>query len=153
MHVEIRTATVGDAPSLGVLRGQAIEAACSDTYDRQEYAELVVNPMGEIESWINDDATTVLVAENEITPVAYAVLDEPAGEIRSIATSTDYQREGVGSAVLDRLLARAREIDLIELHATAPTVAVGFFEAQGFDTGEEAEWYGLPARRLRTRIA
>ncbi|WP_135661965.1 GNAT family N-acetyltransferase [Halorhabdus rudnickae] len=149
MKVTIRTATVGDVPSLGILRGQAIEAACSDVYDRQQYADLVADPRTDLTTWIDSEAMTVLVAETEITPVAYAAFDEDTGEILSIATNTDYQREGFGSALVDRVEDRACKLNLDELGVSAPTVAVGFFEAQGFDVVGEDDWYGLPAKRLK----
>ncbi|WP_136688094.1 GNAT family N-acetyltransferase [Halorhabdus amylolytica] len=148
MKVTIRTATSTDVPSLGILRGQAIEAACSDVYDRKQYADLVADPRGDLGTWIDDDPTTVLVAETEITPVAYAVLAEDTGEVPSIATNTDYQGEGFGSVLVDRLEERAGEIGLTELCVSAPTVAAGFFETQGFEQEGETDWHGLPARRL-----
>ena len=148
MKVTIRSAREDDVPSLGILRGQAIEAACSDAYDRERYADLVANPMADITSWIDADSTTVLVAETEITPVAYVAIDDETGDIRSIATNTDYQHEGFGSVLLDRLVDHAREAGLEELRVTAPTVAVGFFEANDFEHAGEADWHGLPAKWL-----
>lgn len=151
MKVTIRTATDADVPSLGILRGQAIEAACSDAYDREQYADLVADPRTDLEAWI-DDGTTVLVAETEITPVAYGVLDDSTGEVLSIATNTDYQREGFASVVLDRLEDRARDLDLVELWVSAPTVVVGFFEARGFEREGEDDWHGLPAERMVKQV-
>jgi len=148
MRVTIRTATGADVPSLGILRGQAIEAACSDVYDREQYADLVADPRGDLGTWIDDDSTTVLVAETEITPVAYAVFAEGTGEVLSIATNTDYQGEGFGSVLVDRLKERAREAGLTELCVSAPTVAAEFFETQGFEREGETDWHGLPAARL-----
>lgn len=150
MSVTIREATGEDVPSLEILRRQAIEAACSDVYDRDRFADLVATPDDRLPSWIEGDATTVLVAETSITSVGYVAFAD--GEIHGLYTSPDYQCEGIGSALLEAIESRAVDDDLSHLSAVAPDVSAGFFQARGFTVQGDGDWQGLPGAVLEKQI-
>lgn len=145
MEVTIRDAEPGDETGLRILRGQAIKATFQDEYDRKTVGDLVATVDADLPEWIEDDRYHVLVAETEITPVAYAVLDRETGELLSIVTSPDYRREGFATQVLDRIEASAREHGVETLTAIAPDASRGFFQASGFESVDDGEWYGLDA--------
>ena len=119
MEVTIRDADPEDETGLRILRGQALKAAFQDEYDRKTVGDLVATVDDDLSAWIDNDRSRVLVAETEITPVSYGVLDREHGELLSILTSPDYQREGFATQLLDRLETHAREHDVETLTATA----------------------------------
>jgi len=53
------------------------------------------------------------------------------GLVRSVAVEPDHSRQGVGTSLLQSLLARAQELSLRELYLIAE-VAEGFFRKAGF---------------------
>jgi len=150
MPVTIREATGEDVPSLEILRRQAIEAVCSDVYDRERFADLVATPDDRLRSWVDADSMTVLVAETSITPVSYVAFAN--GEIHGIYTSPDYQREGFASALLEAIESRAADDGLSRLSTVAPAVSAGFFEACGFTVQGDGDWHGLPGAVLEKQI-
>lgn len=152
MEVTIRDAEPGDASSLDILRAQALKAAFEDEYDRKTVGDLVATVDEELPTWIDDDRYLVAVAETEVTPVSYAVLDRQDGTLLTIVTSPDYGREGFGSAVLSHIESAAGEHGHESLSTTAPRSAMPFFDANGFERLETAEWHGLPGIRLRKPI-
>ncbi|QGN06940.1 GNAT family N-acetyltransferase [Halorhabdus sp. CBA1104] len=148
MDVTVRAAERGDVPGLRILRSQAIEASCSDVYDRDVYADLVVGTDDPLEAWIDEDATTVLVAETPITPVSYAVFSADAGVVRGIFTSPEYEREGFGTVLLQRIEAQMGQAGAQSVRAAVPTIAFEFFEANGYEHSSATEWRGLPAETM-----
>lgn len=152
MEVTIRQADADDAASLDVLRAQALKAALQTDYDRKTVGELVATVDAELSSRIDDDRYLVVVAETEITIVAYAVADRQDGELVTIMTSPDYQRSGFASAVLDRIETRVADAGHETLSATVPDPALAFFRARGFDSAETATWHNLPANRVRKSL-
>lgn len=145
MDVSVHRATQPDLPGLRILRSQAIEAACSDVYERQRFADLVVGNDDRLPAFLEDRATTVWIAETPVTPVSYVVFEPEAGDIHGIFTSPDYQREGFATLLLERVEQRLLDADCPTVQATVPTVAQSFFRANGFDERSEGEWRGLPA--------
>ena len=152
MEVTIHRADADDATSLDVLRAQALKAAFQTGYDRKTVGELVATVDSELASRIDDDRYLVVVAETEITIVAYAVADRQDGELLSIMTSPDYQRSGFASAVLDRIETRVADAGHETLSAIVPDPALAFFQVRGFDPVETTTWHDLPASRVRKSL-
>ncbi|MGM0386330.1 MAG: amino-acid N-acetyltransferase [Actinomycetota bacterium] len=82
-----------------------------------------------------------LIAEIEETgswvPVgcgALHIMWQHLGEVRTLAVHSDHLREGVGHALLERLIERAREYDLREVFCL--TFEVDFFVRHGFQVVE-----------------
>lgn len=152
MEVDIREAGTSDESGLRILRSQAIKATFQETYDRRTVGELVATVDADLGDRIADDRFLVLVAETEITPVSYGVLDRETGDIVSIVTSPDYRREGFASQVFDSLESSARERDHDRIRAVVPDESRTFFEAVGFDAAETDEWHGLDATVFEKRL-
>jgi amino-acid N-acetyltransferase len=57
------------------------------------------------------------------------------GEIRTLATATDWQGRGIGHRLVEGLISRARELGLDRLFCL--TFEVGFFTAHGFEPIED----------------
>jgi len=150
MPVTTREATSEDVHSLEILRRQAIEAACSDVYERDRFADLVATPDEQLPTWVEEDSATVLVAETSITPVSYVVVAD--GEILGLFTSPDYQREGFARELLEAAERRAVERGWSRLSVVAPEVSAGFFEACGFTPHGSDDWHGLPGTVFRKAI-
>jgi len=152
MEVTIRDAEPDDETGLRILRSQALKASFQDHYDRKTVGDLVARVDADMSSWIDDDRYLVLIAETEITPVSYAVLDCEEGILRSIVTSPDYQREGFANQVLKRIESAAGEDDHDHLVAVAPEPTTAFFTAVGFERIGNAEWYDIAANRLQKQL-
>ena len=152
MGIEIREATLGDGPSLEIVRRQAIEASFSDAYSRSEYADIVASPDPNLHSWIESEAVLVLVAESPVTPVSFAVLDRNNAELHGIYTSPDYRRRGYATALLDEIESRvSTEIDSISVWAPKP--ARPFFRAVGFDGTKEQKGEAIVRIRMTKSLA
>lgn len=147
MDVTIREAESGDVTGLEILRAQAVKRTFEDDYDRGTVAELVATVDADLPAWIDDDRHHVVLAETEITPVCYGVLDCQDGELLTIVTSPDYRREGFATELLARIESHARELDLDSLTASAPRQSAPFFEKRGFEPTGDGSWYDIQATR------
>lgn len=152
MQVTIRRAEVDDAASLDVLRAQALKTAFQTTYDRKTVGELVATVDAELTSRIDEDRYLVVVAETEVTIVAYAVADRQDGELLTIMTSPDYQRAGFASTVLDRVETTLDDAGHETLSATVPDPMLAFFQAHNFESVATTTWHDLPASRVRKSL-
>lgn len=148
MDVTIRAVEPSDVPGLGILRRQAIEATFRSDYDRAEFVDLVAGTDDDLEQWVHNEAVTVLLVETEVTPVSYAALDRETAELLALFTSPDYQEEGFATLLLDRIEERT---DVSTVETVAPEPAVGFFQRRGFEAIADAEWHGLPGKRMEKR--
>ena len=77
----------------------------------------------------------------------------PEGRIGRMAVARDWRGRGVGRALLDALVACARErgFATVELHAQCH--AIGFYEAAGFRAeGPEFDDAGIAHRRMRRSL-
>lgn len=143
MEAEIREAVPDDVPSLEIIRRQAIESGFSDEYDRDGFAPLVAEADANLPEWVTDDATLVLVAETEITPVCFGVYERDESTISALYTAPDYQHHGCASALVDRFEREGRRLKADAIQVTAPRNAVPFFEKVGFDYVGERRRVGL----------
>lgn len=146
MPPRIRPAEPADAPTLEIVRRQAIEDGFSAVYDRADFAPLVASPDAGLATWIETDDAIVLVAETDVTVVAYGVYDRKESELLALYTAPDYQGRGYASSLLDRLQGAVDPGG--EIAVVAPRNAVSFFESQGFDRIERVDRDGLPCTRL-----
>jgi len=100
-----------------------------------------------------DPACDWFVARHGDAQVATARLT-PQGRIGRMAVLPDWRGRGIGSALLDLVLARAAErgLDRVELHAQCH--ALGFYRRFGFEAvGPEFDEAGIPHRRMILNLA
>lgn len=75
------------------------------------------------------------------------------GHIGRMAVLREWRGQGVGTAILNALIATARERGLTEVVLNAQTHALGFYARSGFAAeGDEFPDAGIPHRRMRLRL-
>lgn len=75
------------------------------------------------------------------------------GHIGRMAVLREWRGQGVGAAILNALIAAARERGLAEVMLNAQTHALGFYARSGFVAeGDEFPDAGIPHRRMRLRL-
>ena len=146
--MEIREARASDVPSLEIVRRQAIESGFSGEYDRSAFAGLVAAPERKLPEWIEEPRYLTLIAETEISPLAFGTYDRDRATILALYTAPEEERRGLASALLERFEREARERGETELVAISPRGAVGYFFARGFERVGTAEWNGVSAYEL-----
>lgn len=94
----------------------------------------------------------VLARDADGTPIGTARLT-PDHRIGRMAVLQAWRGRGVGAAMLNALIQRARELGYPELELHAQTHALGFYERHGFNAfGEEFDEAGIAHRRMRRRL-
>lgn len=151
MDVRFREATAADLPALEVVRRQALEHGLSGEYDRPAVAAAVTAESGFADA-VADPERLVVVAESEVTAFAVGVCDLATGRVVGVYVAPEYEREGWGTRVVDRLEAAASEAGVTALTAAVPRNARGFFAASGFDAVGETDRDGLRAVAMRKRL-
>lgn len=101
--------------------------------------------------WDEDDPRCIhVVAEDgDGNPIGTGRLASD-GKIGRMAVLRDWRGHGVGGAILEALLAEAREAGMPECHLHGQTSAVGFYTRYGFEPeGAEFEEAGIPHLMMR----
>lgn len=89
------------------------------------------------------------VAETRLGVIGTARLTA-AGRIGRMAVRRPFRGKGVGSALLAEALAAARAAGMEQVHLSAQTHALGFYDRQGFRVeGDEYLDAGIPHRTMR----
>ena len=96
----------------------------------------------------DDKAVHVLALDSDDNPIGTARL-LPTGQIGRMAVLQEWRRRGVGSALLQRLLAEAALSDYPDLYLNAQTSALPFYAQLGFQAeGEIFYEADIPHRRM-----
>ncbi|WP_422366090.1 GNAT family N-acetyltransferase [Pelagibius sp.] len=74
--------------------------------------------------------------------------DGRSGEVHAFFIDPAWQRRGVGRLIWQKLLERAMERGITELHLDADPAAVPFYEAMGFAIVGESPSDSIPGRKL-----
>ncbi len=118
-EVEVRPVTTADLPKVAEFIEPFVAQGRLLPRTREELDELV--PHG-----------FVAVSDNEIVGfVALEVYSRKLAEVRSLAVSSQFRRQGVGKKLVDSCVARASELGVLEVMAI--TSAEDFFLNCGFD--------------------
>jgi N-acetylglutamate synthase-like GNAT family acetyltransferase len=145
IDIRIRRARPEDA---GVLTELSIRSKRSNGYNDQFMAacreELTVTEERLMagEYW---------VAESDVVCGCACLLADPdgrSGEIHAFFIDPQWQRKGIGRRLWQKLLGRAKEQGLGELHLDADPAAVPFYEAMGFQVTGSAASGSIPGRSL-----
>ena len=92
----------------------------------------------ESEEWDDADANSShVLAFSEKRDVVGTGRIEPTGKIARLAVIAEYRGQGVGSAILTRLLKEARQRGLRQVFLHAQTHALNFYKKFGFVIDEE----------------
>lgn len=103
--------------------------------------------------WDGEDSEAVhlLALDTEQQPIGTARL-LPSGQIGRMAVIKAWRNQGVGRALLARLLAEAEQGDFPEPFLNAQLTALCFYEHQGFHRhGESFLEAGIPHQRMTRR--
>ena len=79
-----------------------------------------------------------IVAEVGSYVVAFGTLDEN-GDVRAVYVRPAYARQGIGSAVLDELLSKARRRGLVQVRTKASLSGEAFYAKAGFKVQERCK--------------
>ncbi len=94
--------------------------------------------------WLSNPNVLTLMYVNDVHPVGFAMFSVPSGEILAIAVMPQYQRTGIGSALLRRITGLASQLGLTRLTvhtADENAVAQLFFQKAGFEVIGSRERY------------
>ena len=95
----------------------------------------------------------VLAADATLHPIGTARL-LPDGNIGRMAVLEEWRRQGVGSAMMERLLGEAREWRIRQVSLNAQVYVTAFYRKFGFKpVGEEFMEAGIPHIRMVNRLA
>jgi N-acetylglutamate synthase-like GNAT family acetyltransferase len=145
MDIKIRLARQED---VGVLTELSIRSKRSNGYDEMFMAacreELTVTDERLIEGeyW---------VAESGVVCGCACLLADPksrSGEVHAFFIDPTWQRQGIGRLLWQKLVERAKEKGLADLHLDADPLAVPFYEALGFKVTGEAPSGSIAGRSL-----
>ncbi|HEV7928568.1 MAG TPA: GNAT family N-acetyltransferase [Nitrosospira sp.] len=93
----------------------------------------------------------VLAADARLRPIGTARL-LPDGTIGRMAVLKEWRRQGVGSALMERLLGEARDRQIREVTLNAQVYVTAFYRKFGFEAvGEEFMEAGIPHMRMANR--
>ncbi|MDG5820165.1 GNAT family N-acetyltransferase [Natronococcus sp. A-GB7] len=161
----VRRAKSDDSEAIADVHAAAIRDRGPE-YDERELRAWLANvhperyPIGEREAGID-----VVVAERDDRLVGFGWLDrDPAerdgstGEVVAVYVRPDAVREGIGTAILERLEGIAREAGLAELVLVASKNAIGFYRDRGYDPDETVALemtadVSLAGLRMRKRLS
>jgi putative acetyltransferase len=129
--MRIREATEADAPALAVLFADAVRAAGPARYTPTQvdaWAAAADDPRALYARLLRHET---LVAEDETGPIGFAGL-APDGHVTALYVRPGRMRRGVGTALLDAVLARAAARGFGRLYAEASLFSLPLFERAGF---------------------
>ena len=96
----------------------------------------------------DQDSIHILVTDNS-KPVATARM-KPDGHIGRMAVLKDYRHSGIGSEILKALIQSAKDLHLESVYLHAQTVAIPFYEKQGFQVySDEFLDAGIPHKSMK----
>jgi putative acetyltransferase len=131
--VRVRAARPDDRPRIRECHVAAIRAFGPDAYDDRQVAAWADKDDPEEDYPVEESGHHLVVAEREDTVVGYGHLVPTQGEIRAVYVHPSAARDAVGTAILDALEARARDLALDDLRLWASLNAVGFYEQAGYE--------------------
>lgn len=110
------------------------------------------------DDWQDDGPASkhlVAIAEDgQIVGYARLIMEHHEAQIRQVAVAFDWQRSGVGSALMQAVVADALERGACEVWLNARASALGFYERLGFVAVSElftTGKTGLPHKRMEYR--
>jgi GNAT superfamily N-acetyltransferase len=129
--VKIRPYSTDDLNEVVVLFGRSVRDIAGRDYSGEQ-VEAWAPGQPDMALWGNRLASgTVLVAEVAGRVAGFARLED-SGSIDLLFVCPEVERQGVASALMEEILAKARALGIGKLAAEVSVTARPFFESQGF---------------------
>ncbi|WP_266077716.1 GNAT family N-acetyltransferase [Haladaptatus caseinilyticus] len=134
----IRSATEADAEAILELHVSSIRAFGPERYHDEQVEAWATKPLGSAlyRESVRSRSEEIVVAEVDGDIVGFGRLDHENEVVTAVYAHPDYAREGVGSALLTNLEAKAIERDIDSLSLRASLNAVPFYEQAGYERSE-----------------
>ena len=134
----IRAATVADSEAILFVHVAAIVAHGPTAYSERQVAAWAAKTEGtdRYANAIGDPSTELFVAEADGHVVGFGELDRKDGEIKAIFVAPEWNSEGIGSSLLNRLERRLRAAGFDVVRLRAVLNAIGFYERRGYERVE-----------------
>jgi len=151
----LRRFRAGDEPALLAVFRSSVHLVASRDYTPEQIAAWAPLDMDETR-WVERmRGIDPWVAERDGAIVGYADL-QPTGYIDHFFVSGHHPRQGIGRALMTRLLAEAGRLGLAELTSDVSLTAEPFFARWGFEVvaRHERAWRGvvIPNASMRKRM-
>jgi N-acetylglutamate synthase-like GNAT family acetyltransferase len=146
MGIDIRQATPSDAQEACALLRRSIEEGC--VADHGQRAEILQPWLSNktpqtVGAWFSSPSNYAVVAVSGQTLAGLALLTQ-AGKLALCYVMPGQWRQGIGSAMIQAVEARARCWDIAKLHMHSPASSSVFFERLGYiNAGKDKACFGL----------
>ncbi|MBK0027527.1 GNAT family N-acetyltransferase [Stenotrophomonas sp. S48] len=140
--MQFRTGTTDDVATLWALRTRCVRETCSSHYPPEVIAPWSASPPPSQYARLLGQGGCVVAEDAQGALLGFGVLDSDANEVDALFVDPDRGGQGIGQALMQRLLAMAdpsREVVL-----SASLNAVAFYQRQGFVADRE-EVYPHPS--------
>ena len=138
-RINIRKASISDAPTAWHIRNAAINNQCAGFYPPESLRTWTQGRLSDEFARMVDNHFYVAAMEGEV--VATGMIDLASGKIDAIFVHPDKMNIGLGRRMLSFLENRARESGLAELNLEATINAVSFYRACGFEGNEKSVYH------------
>ncbi|MEG0186593.1 MAG: GNAT family N-acetyltransferase [Stenotrophomonas sp.] len=140
--MQFRTGTVGDVATLWALRTRCVRELCSSHYRPEVIAPWSASPPPVQYAALLGQGGCVVAEDAQGGLLGFGVFDAAGNEVDALFVDPDRGGQGVGQALMQRLLAMADPLRDVVLSASLN--AVPFYQRQGF-IAEREEAYPHPS--------
>lgn len=140
--MQFRTGTMYDMAMLWALRTRCVRETCSSHYPPEVIAPWSASPPPSQYARLLSQGGCVVAEDGQGGLLGFGVFDADANEVDALFVNPDHGGQGIGQALMQRLLAMAdREREVV---LSASLNAVPFYQRQGFVSVRE-EAYPHPS--------
>ncbi len=140
--MQFRTGTIDDVATLWALRTRCVRETCSSHYPPEVIAPWSASPPPSQYARLLGQGGCVVAEDGQGGLLGFGVFDADANEVDALFVDPDHGGQGIGQALMQRLLAMAdREREVV---LSASLNAVPFYQRHGFVSVRE-EAYAHPS--------
>ncbi|AWH21042.1 GNAT family N-acetyltransferase [Stenotrophomonas sp. ZAC14D2_NAIMI4_6] len=140
--MQFRTGTTDDVATLWALRTRCVRETCSSHYPPEVIAPWSTSPPPSQYARLLGQGGCVVAEDAQGTLLGFGVFDSDANEVDALFVDPGRGGQGIGQALMQRLLAMADPTREVVLSASLNAVA--FYQRQGFVADRE-ELYPHPS--------